>query len=94
VAITLGAHIRQFEEGRYFVRFPLFIAALSSMAVICIPVWLCYAKATYLTRVLGPTGTTIVTRLSAFILLAIGVQIMWTGFATAIRPLIAHATAP
>jgi multiple antibiotic resistance protein len=36
-------------------------------------------NATRLVNVLVKTGTNIITRLSAFILMAIGVQIMWNG---------------
>jgi multiple antibiotic resistance protein len=49
------------------------------MLLLCFLVLPCYSNADRLVRVLGKGGTTIVVRLSAFILLAIGVQIMWDG---------------
>jgi multiple antibiotic resistance protein len=55
------------------------------MALLCILVWLCYGNAGRLVKILGPTGTTIVTRLSSFILVAIGVQIMLNGLTVAVR---------
>ena len=80
IAITLGAHLRHqagtgFEHG-----YPRhFLAALTGMFLLCVLVWVCYGKADRLVRMLGKSGTNILTRLSAFILMAIGVQIMWNG---------------
>ena len=42
-------------------------------------IYLTYAKADVVLRRLGTTGAVIVTRLSAFILLCVGVQIVWNG---------------
>ena len=75
VAITIGANHPQ--TVRSFVA-----AALSSLAgvvLICITVYFCYRYAERLSKYLGGTGTAVVVRLSAFILLCIGVQIMWNG---------------
>jgi len=41
---------------------------------------------------LGESGTSILTRLSAFILLAIGVQIFWNGLSVGLLQLLAHST--
>ena len=40
---------------------------------------------------LGHTGARILSRLAAFLLLCIGVQIMWTGVENLVAPLIGHA---
>jgi len=75
VAITIGANHPQ--TVRSFVT-----AALSSLLgviLICVSVYLCYRYAQRLSRFLGGTGTAVVVRLSAFILLCIGVQIVWNG---------------
>ena len=80
IAITLGAHLRHqagpgFEHG-----YPRhFLATLLGMFLLCLLVWLCYGNANRLVKMLGQSGTNIVTRLSAFILMAIGVQIIWNG---------------
>jgi multiple antibiotic resistance protein len=80
IAITLGAHLRHqagpgFEHG-----YPRhFLAALLGMLAVCFLVWLCYGNAGRLVKLLGKAGTNIVTRLSAFILMAIGVQILVNG---------------
>jgi multiple antibiotic resistance protein len=57
------------------------------MFLLCVLVMICYGNADRLVRMLGKSGTTILTRLSAFILLAIGVQIMWNGLKTGIPEL-------
>ena len=80
IAITLGAHLRH-EAGPGFEHgYPRhFIAALAGMFIVCVLVMICYTYADRLTRLLGRSGTGILIRLSAFILLAIGVQIMSNG---------------
>ena len=75
VAITLGAN------PRADVRTELLTAtghALGAFAV-AVSVYLCYRYAHTLLRVLGDTGRTVVARLSAFLLLCIGVQIASNG---------------
>ena len=90
IAITLGAHIRRqagpgFEHG-----YPRhFIAGLIGMFLLCLLVMACYGNADRLVKWLGKSGTTIMTRLSAFILLAIGVQIMWNGLSNGLPQLFA-----
>ncbi|MGE5337779.1 MAG: MarC family protein [Gemmatimonadota bacterium] len=61
---------------------PLVTTALAhvlGIAVVATAVYLCYRFADRIVRRLGPTGTAVVVRLSAFILLCIGVQICWNG---------------
>jgi multiple antibiotic resistance protein len=47
--------------------------------IVAVAVYLCYRHADRIVKQLGPTGTSVVVRLSAFILLCIGVQIIWNG---------------
>ena len=54
------------------------------MLLVCFLVVVCYGNAARLVRILGQSGTSILTRLSAFILLAIGIQILWTGLSVGI----------
>ena len=56
-----------------------FVAGLVAMFLLSVLVLLCYANANRIERLLCRSGTAIVTRLSAFILFAIGVQILWNG---------------
>src|ERR1700722_4951110 len=75
VALTLGAS--QPPGLR-----PLLLTALAhavGILLVAISVFLCYRYADRIVSRLGSTGTSVVVRLSAFILLCIGVQICWNG---------------
>jgi len=88
IAITLGAHLRHQAGPGWEHGYPRhFIAALLGMFLLCLLVMFCYGNADRLVRLLGKSGTTILTRLSAFILLAIGVQIMWNGLSSGLPQL-------
>jgi multiple antibiotic resistance protein len=75
VALTLGANPPPGFR-------PLLATALAhalGILLVAISVYLCYRYADRILRRLGPTGTSVVVRLTAFILLCIGVQIGWNG---------------
>jgi len=75
VALTLGAN-----PPRGFR--PLLVTSLAhglGVLAVAISVYFCYRYAALILRKLGPTGTSVVVRLTAFILLCIGVQIAWNG---------------
>ena len=77
IAITLGAHLRHRSDPGWEHVFPRhFLAALIGLLLLCVLVMICYSNADRLVRLLSKSGTTILTRLSALILLAIGVQII------------------
>jgi multiple antibiotic resistance protein len=67
-----------------------FVAGLIAMFLLSALVLLCYANANRMERLLGTSGTTILTSLSAFILFAIGVQILWNGLSAGIPQILAH----
>lgn len=90
IAITLGARVKQ-EGGPIWERG--YISALLGMFALCVLVWVCYSRADRLVKMLGKSGTQILTRLSAFILLAIGVQIMWDGLKMGIPQLFSFLVA-
>lgn len=74
VALTLGVNPTR--------GFPLVITALghaTGILIVAYSIYLCYRYADRILKRLGPTGTSVVVRLSAFILLCIGVQICWNG---------------
>jgi multiple antibiotic resistance protein len=75
VALTLGAH------PETSVRSLLITAAAHALGILIVAllVYVCYRYADAILRRLGATGAAVLTRLSAFILLAIGVQIAWNG---------------
>ena len=90
VAVTLGAHLRHEAGPGLFGGVPrLFIASLSGMLLLCVLVKICYGKADRLVRRLGKSGTSILMRLSAFILFAIGVQILWNGLSAGVPQILA-----
>jgi len=75
VAITLGAN----STHRYGFHILMILAAILATALIGVSVFLCYGFSDRLARVLGETGMAVIVRLSAFLLVCIGVQIMWNG---------------
>lgn len=79
VAITLGAHLPAELHASSFLSPRVLIASFVGIAVVCIIIYICYRYANAAERLLGASGTTVVLRLSAFILLCIGVQIICTG---------------
>ena len=75
VAITLGA-----QAPRGATAWVVSIGAFALGAfLLALTIWVLYRYAERLTRALGATGTQVLLRLSAFILLCIGVQIVWNG---------------
>lgn len=75
VAITLGAN-----EPRHFgPTFVSMLAALIGSALIALSIVLCYGFAERLAQLLGATGMSVIMRLSSFLLVCIGVQILWNG---------------
>jgi multiple antibiotic resistance protein len=79
VAITLGAHLPAELHASSFLSPTVLIASFVGIAVVCIIIYICYRYANAAERLLGASGTMVVLRLSAFILLCIGVQIICTG---------------
>ncbi|GGA98893.1 UPF0056 inner membrane protein [Brucella endophytica] len=55
------------------------IATCLGLLAICGTVYLAYAYADVLKRVLGENGTEVLLRLAAFIILCIGIQMIWVG---------------
>ena len=75
VAITLGANV-----ARHLPKDLLSMAgAVIACALIAVSVFLCYGFADRLARLLGATGMSVIMRLSSFLLVCIGVQILWNG---------------
>ena len=78
VAIALGAHLPAELHTRPFSPL-IFIASILGSVVICLMVYLCYYWADPAEHLLGSTGTEVGIRLSSFISLCIGVQIVSSG---------------
>ena len=79
VAITLGAHLPAELHASSFLSPRVLIASFVGIALVCIIIYICYRYANAAERLLGASGTMVLLRLSAFILLCIGVQIVCTG---------------
>ncbi len=76
VALTLGSNAR--EESHMQLIQSALISTIG-LALVGITIYLCYRFSDGLERLLGQNGTSIVVRLSAFILVCIGIQIMFNG---------------
>jgi multiple antibiotic resistance protein len=88
-SIALGAERTAETQG------VLLVSAISSVLVaasVAACVWIAYAYSEAIARRIGPQGTLVATKLTAFLLLCIGVQIILTGVTDALRALLAgHA---
>jgi multiple antibiotic resistance protein len=79
VAVSLGANRpHTIGEGRILS----FLTQMTLATVLlCLIIYLLYRYADSISRWFGPTGTSVITRLSAFLLFCIGIQIFWNGAA-------------
>jgi multiple antibiotic resistance protein len=77
VAITLGSQRMPNENWEALVAKS--VAAVAALVAMSLTVYFCYRFAPRLVSALGRGGTNVVVRLSAFILLCIGIQILWNG---------------
>jgi multiple antibiotic resistance protein len=79
VAITLGAHLpAELHVDSVFAP-KVLIASLVGIVIVCLIILICYRYARAAERLLGATGTSVFMRLSSFILLCIGIQIISAG---------------
>ncbi|HET7095816.1 MAG TPA: MarC family protein [Casimicrobiaceae bacterium] len=90
VAITIGAHHTQNVRSLLLEGTADVFGAL----VVAVTVFVCYRYADRLLRKLGRTGTSVLIRLSAFILLCVGVQIFWTGASTLLSTVVTPGALP
>jgi multiple antibiotic resistance protein len=86
VAVALGANK---PKGLEFLWFAL--AATITTVAMCALIFFLYRSADRVSKVLGPTGTTIIVRLSAFLLFCIGVQVGWSGLEELLIGMLARA---
>jgi multiple antibiotic resistance protein len=75
VAVTLGANLAQPHHASLVG----IAAALVACLLLALSIFVCYAFADRLARFLGATAMTVIVRLSSFLLVCIGVQIVWNG---------------
>jgi multiple antibiotic resistance protein len=75
VAVTLGANATE----HHGINFLAILAAILGSVLLAVSIFLCYGFADRLARILGTTGMTVILQLSSFLLVCIGVQILWNG---------------
>ncbi len=78
VAISIGASR---PSGFHAPLLEFFVETLIAVALLVALIYTCYRNAGRLADFVGATGTTIVVRLSAFLLFCIGIQVFWNGAA-------------
>jgi multiple antibiotic resistance protein len=83
-AITIGVTL---HEERLPLSLARFAGGFGGLVVIGLVMFIAFRYATQLLKPLGETGTTVFLRLSAFILLCLGVQIVWDGLSELLRSL-------
>lgn len=79
VTLTLSAHATRANWLDYSLSHAGLLLAFVAISIIC---YFCYAYAPRLTRAVSPGTVHGIVRVMAFIVLSIGVQIMWNGFGT------------
>lgn len=81
IAITLGANAPH-HLGANLISI---LSAVIGAAIVALTIYLCYGFADRLAAVLGQTGMNVILRLSSFLLVCIGVQILWNGATTLLK---------
>ena len=83
IATTLGS--RKVGETLTLLPWLIHIAGtIAGILAVGASVFICYAYSSRIVRRLGPTGLDILVRLSAFLLMCVGVQIIWGGYSALI----------
>jgi multiple antibiotic resistance protein len=77
VAVSIGAG----RPSGLASSLAFFVETLAAVALIAVLVYLLYRHSARLADLIGATGTTIIVRLSAFLLFCIGIQVLWNGAA-------------
>lgn len=83
IAITLGAN----EPRHLGANLIALSAAAIGAALVAVSIYICYAYADRLAAAVGPSGMNVILRLSAFLLVCIGVQIAWNGISALLKTL-------
>ena len=86
IAITLGANA-PYHHGFNLLAI---VAAIVGCALLALSVLLCYAFSDGLAHILGATGMTVIMQLTSFLLVCIGVQILWNGLSTLLASVPLH----
>ena len=79
VAISVGAGRPSPSHPTALIEF--FLETLAATGLLALLIYGLYSQSAKLAQWVGATGTTIVVRLSAFLLFCIGIQVLWNGAA-------------
>jgi len=90
IAIAVGAN----RAPGNVARWTLPVTALLGCAILAVTIYLIYRFAEPIGRILGDTAMNILIRLSSFILVCIGVQIVWNGASALLRTVFFPALSP
>lgn len=88
IAVTIALAARFGKEHIFDIK--NISAVIAAIIFVFITVAICYRYADSIFNKLGKTGTSVVGSLSAFILLAIGVTVIWEGILGLVMPIIDH----
>ncbi len=83
IAITLGAN----EPRHLGANVVALISAAIGAALIAVTIYICYGYSARLAAAVGPSGMNVILRLSSFLLVCIGVQILWNGVSALVKTL-------
>ena len=84
VAIAVGASRTEGSESRW----PLIAGMLLGSALVSASIYLSYRFAERIARSVGDSAMDVIIRISSFILVCIGVQILWNGLSALLRTVI------
>ena len=87
VAVTLGANA---AHSHALHPLTILAALIIGCMLIALSVFLCYGFADRLARILGSTAMTVIVQLSSFLLVCIGVQIIWNGVKALLESVTIH----
>ncbi len=76
MTISLGSRIGTLNSTAHLFQY---IAVIAAIICVCLSVWVCYFFSGWVFQKIGVIGANVVTKLSAFILLAVGTGITWEG---------------
>jgi len=83
IAITLGAN----EPRHLGANLLALLSAAIGAALIAVTIYICYGYSARLAAAVGPSGMDVILRLSSFLLVCIGVQILWNGVSALVKTL-------
>jgi multiple antibiotic resistance protein len=83
IAITLGAN----EPRHLGANVLALLSAAIGAALIAVTIYICYGYSGRLAAAVGANGMNVILRLSSFLLVCIGVQILWNGVSALVKTL-------